>query len=112
MNHVKVLTFLLLLILSTTAVNAHDFKVDDIYYNFINKDAGTVEVTFKGGNHSRSSNRYKGDVVIPERVVYKGATYAVKCIGDWAFYDCDKLTNVTLPDGIVIIGQSAFSSCI
>lgn len=36
---------------------------------------------------------------------------AVTSIGDWAFYDCDDLMSVTIPDRVTSIGQSAFCYC-
>ena len=33
-------------------------------------------------------------------------------IGDLAFYDCSRLTSLTLPAGITSIGWKAFSDCI
>ena len=35
----------------------------------------------------------------------------VTAIGDWAFYDCDALVGVNLPDSITSIGEGAFASC-
>lgn len=32
-------------------------------------------------------------------------------IGNWAFYNCTSLTNITIPDSITSIGQDAFSGC-
>jgi len=36
---------------------------------------------------------------------------AVTSIGDWAFWDCDSLTSVTIPDSVTSIGNGAFSFC-
>lgn len=35
----------------------------------------------------------------------------VVSIGDYVFYDCDNLVNVTLPDTLVSVGRGAFSDC-
>ena len=35
----------------------------------------------------------------------------VSKIGNYAFKDCDNLTNVTIPDGVTSIGKYMFSSC-
>ncbi len=34
----------------------------------------------------------------------------VQTIGDFAFFDCN-MTSITIPDGVVSIGKSAFSTC-
>ena len=44
--------------------------------------------------------KYTGNVVIPDTVEYSGNKYAVIGINRYAFYDCDGLTSVKLPDGI------------
>lgn len=36
---------------------------------------------------------------------------SVTTIGDFAFSSCDSLTGITLPDGVTSIGNSAFRSC-
>ena len=41
------------------------------------------------------------------------ATFAsdVTEIPDWAFFDCTALTSITLPEGLLTIGESAFFNC-
>ena len=101
----RLITSALLALLMPVAAYAYDFEVDGIYYNYRN-DAGTVEVT-----ESPSSNRYAGDVTIPETVTYKGSTYTVKVISDWAFTGCNGLTSVAIGDSVSMIGFEAFAHC-
>ena len=63
----------------------------------------TAEVIYKKG--------YKGDIIIPETIVFKKVSYRVTSIGERAFEFCSKLTNITIPDGVVSIGDTAFEYC-
>ena len=90
---------------------AHDFEVGGIYYNYLNNTAKTVEVTYKGSSYSDYSNEYTGSVTIPSSVTYSGTTYSVTKIGSYAFYNCDGLTSVTIPNSVTSIGVGAFEVC-
>ena len=50
------------------------------------------------------------EVVIPSTATLGGKSYQVTAVGDNAFYECNKLASVTLPNGLVSIGQYAFYS--
>ena len=52
---------------------------------------------------------YSGTVVIPENVTYDGVTYSVTAISDYAFYYCQELVSVSIPNSVVTIGEGAFS---
>lgn len=54
---------------------------------------------------------YKGDVVIPEKVVYKRKKYAVHSIDNRAFADCTELKSVSLPKSLTKISYGAFLNC-
>jgi|GEM_PF-620999 len=75
------------------------FIKENIKYSVINKNSVAV-----------ASKPYSGDLVIPNTVT-AGNTFSVTKIGDYAFFDCDRLTSVTIPEGITYIGTSAFEDC-
>ncbi|MBE6284981.1 MAG: hypothetical protein E7093_00845 [Bacteroidales bacterium] len=88
-----------LLLLCTSAVVAHDFEVDRIYYSITGLATPTVEVSgYSQGN----------SVDIPETVVYEGVEYSVTRIGTRAFSGCSALTQITIPGSVKSIGESAF----
>lgn len=53
-----------------------------------------------------------GDIEIPSAVQFNGVSYNVTGIGDKAFFGCENITGIVLPEGIKTIGRSAFYSCI
>ena len=95
-------------LLGTAAAQAYDFEVDGIYYNITDRVIREVEVT---SYNILGSASYSGDVVIPGSVSYNGKTYQVTGIGDRAFYDCNELTSVNIPEGVTSIGDFAFDAC-
>ena len=51
------------------------------------------------------------EVVIPSTIEIKGTTYNVTSIGNYAFYDCDSLTSIVIPESVTSIGDYAFYYC-
>lgn len=79
---------------------AHDIEVKNadgvtIFYNWTNNKT-ELAVTQPGS----SSNKYSGNVVIPESVTYGGKTYSVTSISGYAFSGCSDLTSVTIPSSV------------
>ena len=110
----KILLMLLMSMVGTKAL-AHDIEVANadgvtIYYVWANNKT-ELAVSYRGNVSYSYSNRYTGNVVIPEYVEYNGATYSVTSIGDRAFEYCSKLTSVTIPNSVTSIGSIAFYKC-
>ena len=52
-----------------------------------------------------------GELVIPETVTNEGITYTVTHIGSHAFYGCDELISVAIPNSVTSIDGSTFREC-
>ena len=102
----------LLVVLCGTISNVfgYDFKYGDLYYQITSSN--TVEVTTSTENFWNEEN-YPGltSVAILEKVVYNGTTYSVTGIGKHAFYGCNSLIAITIPNSVTSIGEMAFSGC-
>ena len=96
--------FTVLLLLCSITASAQSFEVDAINYYVTSSTDKTVEV--KSG-----TNKYTGNVVIPESVTYSGVTYSVTSIRDYAFETCSGLTSITIPNSVTSIGNYAFNGC-
>ena len=108
-NYMKrILLLFSALMISISALWAHDVEIDGIYYNLSNK---TAKVTYRGNDEFEYSNEYSGSVTIPEAITYNSEVYSVTSIGSSAFRYCSGLTSVTIPNSVTSIGSYAFSSC-
>ena len=111
------LTMLLSVLMSMVGAKAfaHDISVENadgvtIYYNYTNNST-KLAVTYYGNDYWSYSDWYVGNVVIPESVIYNGKAYSVTSIGDYAFYGCSGLTELTIPNSVTSIGNYAFYGC-
>ncbi|MBO4877684.1 MAG: leucine-rich repeat protein [Ruminococcus sp.] len=97
-----------------------DHPMPDIHYGTSGPGTGAAvtpeEVVVEGmtfdlyDNYAvlrKASADITGKVVIPSKV--KGLP--VNTIADLAFQDCDKMTEVNIPDSVVWIGDYAFNNC-
>ena len=107
MKTLKYFATIVAMLLCCITANAADFEVDGIYYNVTHFPTRTVGVTF-----GSTYNSYSGNIKIPTTVTYNNQTYTVTSISNQAFKDCSNLTSVTIPEGIIEIGGSAFYGCI
>ncbi len=63
------------------------------------------------GNLWSGYSRPAGDLIIPDSVMYNGVLYPVVYISDKAFFGCNGLTSINIPNGVKSIGDEAFSGC-
>ena len=103
----KKIFLLLLSLVSVTNLYAYDFQIDGIYYKILSSQELTLEVT----RESEGSISYSESVTIPETIEYRNRTFTVTSIGDYAFYNCSNLKEVTISSKISQIGKCAFYGC-
>ena len=118
MKKQSLITILLTVLMSMTGAKAfaHNIEVPNkngvtIYYVWANEAKTELAVSWRGAHNNEWFSEYSGNVVIPSSVVYKGITYSVTSIGEYAFSDCNGLTSVTIPNSVTSIGERAFYSC-
>ena len=92
-----------MLLLLFVIVNRAATEIDGIYYN-LDSNSETAAVT-------SGANKYSGDVTIPATVVFDGVDYSVTSIVGWAFYNCNELTSIVVPNSVTSIGTYAFYLC-
>ena len=110
--------------------NYYDVALDGIYYR-LNKDSKEATVVMGCTEYDEADGwrygpikveSYKGDVVIPESIIYGGISYIVSSIEGQkrgldvissfgAFEGCSELTSITIPKSIKSIGHQAFAGC-
>lgn len=102
------LMMLLLAFLTANAATAYDFEVGGIYYLIDGTEATVTSAT----PYYIITDKYTGDVVIPETVTFNGVTYPVTAIGNHAFYWCTELTSIRIPRSIKRVeGSMCFYHC-
>ena len=95
--------FTALLLLSATMAFAEEVTINGIKYDVITK---AKQATVISGD-----TKYSGNIVIPSEITYNNVTCSVTNIGSGAFYDCDGLTSITIPNSVTSIEDYAFYSC-
>lgn len=108
---------ILIALITPHSANAYDFSAvaptgQTLYYNIIGSSAAVTPPS--SGAASDSWNGYPkptGNLTIPSSVTYSGITYAVTSIESLAFYYCNELTSVIIPNSVTSIEFAAFGYC-
>lgn len=115
MDKYKYLLVLLLSVMSSLMVQAHDFAVSQngntLCYQIVSSTEKTVVLTYMGGRASGKPSWVNGEIEIPATVTHEQVTYRVVGIGPKAFSGATTLTGITLPSGLTSIGDFAFEHC-
>ena len=69
---------------------------------------GSITIVHPGSSLWEGYAKPVGALVIPDSVLHGGTLYPVTAIGKSAFYECDSLTSVILPQGLISIDSRAF----
>ncbi len=92
-------------VLATVSLHADVETVNGIEWNYYS--TGEEAVIFAGQRKSAIPSSTIGDITVPETL----GGHPVAEIDSYAFFSCDSLTSVTIPEGVKTIGDSAFYHC-
>ena len=92
--------------------------LDEAKHNALPKEAFQVgELMYqasadgKGVSVAKYVDKNLTAIVIPEQISYANYLYDVVNIRDYAFWECESLTSITIPNSVTSIGEGAFSEC-
>lgn len=80
-----------------------------IVFGAISASAASLSYTVSDGKATITDcpTSETGTVWIPDTL----GGYPVTAIGEYAFFDCDKITSISIPNGVTSIGEKAFHYC-
>lgn len=90
--------------LFSITIAAQQFEVNGIYYsgNASNKRCSVIQ---------SQESPYRGSINIPSTVTYNGVEYQVTGIAPHAFYKCEGLFSLILPNTVEILDDECFYGC-
>ena len=94
--------------IQAAALNVGDtFTAGDVTYKVTSISPNEVQV---GNEQVAISRNYAGKLTIPSSVTGSdGNEYSVTTIGGWAFYSCENLSEVVIPETVRDIGSYSFN---
>lgn len=83
---------------------------DHLTWSLVN---GTLTISGTGAMPDKTAMTFNSDwyeqrLEIKKVVIQEGVTH----IGDWAFFQCENMTSVSIPSTVKSIGNSAFNRCV
>ena len=100
----KVLSMILSLIL---VVSLFPMGAVNLIANAEMEWAYTYTVTGREATITEVDTELSGEITIPSKL----GGYTVTRIGEYAFYDCKKITSIIIPDSVTTIDANAFCGC-
>ena len=95
----------MMVMITGKALAGASFEVIDGFKYLLDSDTKTATLV-------PNTEKYAGDVVIPESVKAKdGNDYKVTAFGDECFIGCSGLTSITIPSSVTSLGKRCFSGC-
>lgn len=92
----------------------YTYEGQTLTYTVIDEEEKTV-MTKAGGEGSdfrgHAGNMVSGNLVIPQNVTDGEGVYTVVEIGSYAFYYCESMTSVIIPESVMSIGDFSFFGC-
>ena len=96
---------------------AYDFEKGEV----VNSKPENSEIWYKNGSSTEATLPYKtyvfGANIISNTYDVENGCWVIKfdgevtTIGYWAFWNCENLTSVIIPDSVTTIGENAFQYC-
>lgn len=98
-------------------ISAYDFSAENndgvtIYYNILDEQDKTCEVTAKEDRSTWNESDFYSDYVGAINIPSSANGYQVVKVGYRAFYSCKGVTNVNIPSSVTTIGGHAFQQCL
>ena len=87
-------------------ITSFSFANDGLEYSIVSEKNKTARVD---GLNSFGANLE--EIVIPEYYSYSGVQYRVISINQRAFYDCQNIKSIVIPESVTTIGSYAFQYC-
>lgn len=95
----------MMVMITSKALAGASFEVIDGFKYILDSDTKTATLL-------PNTEKYAGDVVIPESVKAKdGNDYKVTAFGERCFRDCSGLTSITIPSSVTSLGVLCFGDC-